>query len=260
MNPTSDCSKISTLEYRKLCQALSRPPSGTMESSLTGHKDTDLIILSELDDKDLINYCTADVYANNLCNTSDFWKNKTVEKYGNILGSGKNIKKLYKGNSSWKEYYLWLSGILSGDKVMAAVIGLNNNRKDILNILKTIDIKDCILALKPVSIILPNNINLGPSDPSNPYSEPLINVLNHQVSDLLSLLYMSSIYKHINNVKTVNLFDVSKESSIPKEKLSQQTEFRIILERKLLERIIEFYKIDNPLKKLGIGIQQNNNN
>ena len=53
-----------------------------MEKFLTGYKDSDLIILSKLDDRDLLNICLANKYANRLCNNEDFWRARLIKNYG----------------------------------------------------------------------------------------------------------------------------------------------------------------------------------
>ena len=47
---------------------------------LTG-KDTDLIILSKLDDKTLLSFCSVNKYANRLCYNEDFWRNRLKERF-----------------------------------------------------------------------------------------------------------------------------------------------------------------------------------
>lgn len=61
---------------------------------LTGNKDTDFVILSQLDDRSLLNMCL--IYKDNkACNDETFWKRRTINKYGNV-----------KPQTSWKQYYL----------------------------------------------------------------------------------------------------------------------------------------------------------
>jgi len=63
-------------------------------------KDTDLIILSKLDDKDLFSTCLVNKAANKLCNNEDFWRNRFVSKYGEMAAKYKPEKR------SWKKHYL----------------------------------------------------------------------------------------------------------------------------------------------------------
>lgn len=70
-----------------------------MERSLTKIRDVDLKILSELDDRDLFNYCKTHKYGRELCNNEDFWRNRVESKFP---GAGK-IKST---DRTWKNYYL----------------------------------------------------------------------------------------------------------------------------------------------------------
>ena len=45
-------------------------------------KDTDLIILSKLDDRDLLNTCLVNKAANRLCEDENFWRNRFITRYG----------------------------------------------------------------------------------------------------------------------------------------------------------------------------------
>ena len=63
-------------------------------------KDTDLIILSKLDDKDLFSTCLVNKAANKLCNNEDFWRNRFVSKYGELAAKYKPV------NRSWRNHYL----------------------------------------------------------------------------------------------------------------------------------------------------------
>jgi hypothetical protein len=64
---------------------------------LTNGKDTDLLILEKLNDRDLINICLANKSANKLCNNDDFWRNRFLQKWGYFDKSE---------NRSWKNLYL----------------------------------------------------------------------------------------------------------------------------------------------------------
>lgn len=70
-----------------------------MERSLTKIRDVDLKILSELSDRDLLNFCKTHKYGNDLCNNEDFWRNRVEIKF---LGASQ-----YKSpNRTWKNFYL----------------------------------------------------------------------------------------------------------------------------------------------------------
>ncbi len=65
--------------------------------TLTGIKDVDFKILSELGDRDLLHFCTVDKYANKLCQDEGFWRRRFYQ----------NIGEPHKpGNITWRNYYL----------------------------------------------------------------------------------------------------------------------------------------------------------
>ena len=66
------------------------------DKTFTGIKDVDMIILSNLDDRDLLTKCTLNKYVNKLCNDENFWRNRFLAKYG----------VLPQIDTSWKRYYL----------------------------------------------------------------------------------------------------------------------------------------------------------
>lgn len=70
-----------------------------MERSLTKIRDVDLKILSELDDRDLLNYCRTHKYGNELCNNEDFWRNRVQIKFP-------GAEKIKSPNMNWKIFYL----------------------------------------------------------------------------------------------------------------------------------------------------------
>lgn len=73
----------------------------------TGHQDTDLIILNQLNDKDLLNFCRVSKYARKLCQNEDLWRNRFVSKYG-----------FYKITRTWKNFYLSILIYLNSNKEM----------------------------------------------------------------------------------------------------------------------------------------------
>jgi len=50
--------------------------------SLTGDKQSDLLILQQLSDKDLVNACKSSKYIRSLCQDDKFWLNRIVNKFG----------------------------------------------------------------------------------------------------------------------------------------------------------------------------------
>jgi hypothetical protein len=49
---------------------------------LTGLKDTDFIVLSNLNDRDLLSVCLVNKNINKLCKDENFWRNRFISKYG----------------------------------------------------------------------------------------------------------------------------------------------------------------------------------
>ena len=73
----------------------------------TGNKNLDLMILGNLDDKDLFNVCIVNKYANNLCQNELFWKNRFIQKFGDKASQYKPA------NRNWKNHYLKVVSDLS---------------------------------------------------------------------------------------------------------------------------------------------------
>lgn len=112
--------KIDSPEYRDILYKLqntkiSLPPLSTSKSThssasspssktLTEVKDVDLLILSELDDRDLFNMCLVNKYANKLCQNEDFWKNRFMTKFGSTAQKHSSRFKLR--NVTWRNTYL----------------------------------------------------------------------------------------------------------------------------------------------------------
>lgn len=73
-----------------------------MEPVLTGQKDVNLKILSDLDDKSLLKFCITNTVANKFCSKHDteLWRNRLVKKYGEDAARYKSPDK------SWKQFYL----------------------------------------------------------------------------------------------------------------------------------------------------------
>ena len=65
--------------------------------SLSQIKDVDQKILSELDDKSLLEFCKTNRYGSELCKDEKFWKNRFIYKFGRF---DKNPDR------SWKDFYL----------------------------------------------------------------------------------------------------------------------------------------------------------
>jgi hypothetical protein len=67
--------------------------------NFTGAKDTDFIILQELDDTSLMNFCLVNKYAASLCNDENFWMNRIIKFHG------KNALRLKKAKDSYRNLY-----------------------------------------------------------------------------------------------------------------------------------------------------------
>jgi hypothetical protein len=73
--------------------------SDKIERSLTKIVDVDLKILSELDDRSLLTFCTVSKYGRELCRNESLWEKRINSKYPDSL--------LFKQTgSTWREYYL----------------------------------------------------------------------------------------------------------------------------------------------------------
>ena len=70
-----------------------------MERSLSKIRDVDLKILSELDDRDLLNFCKTGKYGNELCNNENFWRVRVQTKFP-------AASKIKLPSRSWKNFYL----------------------------------------------------------------------------------------------------------------------------------------------------------
>jgi hypothetical protein len=64
---------------------------------VTLNKDTDLLILSRLDDNGLFSICLTNKYFNRLCKNEDLWRNRVQSRFS-INGK--------KENETWKIFYL----------------------------------------------------------------------------------------------------------------------------------------------------------
>lgn len=95
---------------------------------LTGTKYLDYKILNDLNDKDLINYCSVNSQAKKICNDQDFWYNRIITKFPylplNIIDKYVNI---YEG--IWSEYYIDIRRALTNPNLYLTG-GANNGRFD----------------------------------------------------------------------------------------------------------------------------------
>ena len=263
MDPSNlNCSQVGSLEYRRLCQTLSLSPAlnRRLSSTFTGNPATDILILQELPDENLTSVCSVDNYINNLCNNESFWLNRTLDRYGDQLGSGIEIKEKYiPDGTSWKEYYIWLAGLLEGSPEAAAVIANDHNRDDLKILLGLEDAPPSAPSGLKIPVYINDNLrgflsegNFGPSDPSNPWSVPLkdyISAVSTGISTREMLTGLFSFYIKVNKLlnkgvistdplmykwfgDTFNTIKSSDPSFDPKQfkynKVSKITRFNII--------------------------------
>lgn len=69
--------------------------------AFTGIKDVDLTILSNLNDKDLLNVCSTNKYVYDICKREDsFWKNRFIKRFG------KHASEYKPEERTWKNHYM----------------------------------------------------------------------------------------------------------------------------------------------------------
>lgn len=76
---------------------------------LTGHKDTDLLVLSRLNDENLLNTCLANKAINKVCQNESFWKSRFISVFDNKYNvePGYDYPSKYKKDSeTWRNFYL----------------------------------------------------------------------------------------------------------------------------------------------------------
>lgn len=71
----------------------------------TGNKDTDIKVLSYLNDKDLCSIFQINKSISLLDKNEMFWMNRVWQKYGTFLKSLQTVKEKYLNGKTWKEYY-----------------------------------------------------------------------------------------------------------------------------------------------------------
>lgn len=115
MNPEDFVDDL-TDEYRLLYDIVHVPfqsRDNPSPKSFTGLPSTDVMILEQLSDEDLLSTCMVNHYVNDLCRNEYFWMRRTVDKYGKVLGDATTIAEKYKPASvTWKDYYIWITDIL----------------------------------------------------------------------------------------------------------------------------------------------------
>lgn len=76
------------------------PKTSQVKNSLTSIRDIDLKILSELNDRDLFQFCLVNKNANELCRNEHFWRNRFVNRFGSEAAKYKPTQRI------WRNHYL----------------------------------------------------------------------------------------------------------------------------------------------------------
>ena len=93
------------------------------EVALSGIKDVDYIILQNLSDQDLGNFCRVNKEARKLCTDDTFWRNRTMKRFSSVISQDVLIKNKEANFKTWREYYINLVDFL--EKIyMGFLIGL----------------------------------------------------------------------------------------------------------------------------------------
>jgi hypothetical protein len=74
--------------------------------SLTGNKETDMLILLDLEDEDLKSFCSVNKQANKICQDPIFWMNKLIRKFSIAPEKVNRLKKYL--NLSTKDLYIYI--------------------------------------------------------------------------------------------------------------------------------------------------------
>ena len=109
---------------------------------LTGNRNVDMLILSKLEDVDLVNVCKVNKIANDLCNDQGFWMNKILNKFPEV---GLKTLKRYKRDRTWSEYYIDDLRLINRNNAQEYLhSGSLNGRLDYVMIAKSLgaDIRD----------------------------------------------------------------------------------------------------------------------
>jgi hypothetical protein len=76
---------------------------GQLEKALTGQKDADLLIMTNLDDETLLSFCLANRSASLLCKDESFWRSRFINKYGKPPFDVSNWRRVYLKSISYLE-------------------------------------------------------------------------------------------------------------------------------------------------------------
>lgn len=112
-------------------------------------RDTDLIILSKLNDKDLLSICLVNKAANKLCNYENFWRNRFINKYGEFASNKHNKPE----ERSWKKHYLQVVF----DLERFSIEKFSSPKKFFHYILWADNLENSYYIKEPIDFILSNN-------------------------------------------------------------------------------------------------------
>lgn len=104
--------------WKELFIEISRKEKETKEEktkTLTGIKDVDLLIMSELSDKELGKFCQLNSYTKGLCKDDNFWRRRTLKRFTQVLKEETLIKNKEANFTSWREYYINLVDFMEKD-------------------------------------------------------------------------------------------------------------------------------------------------
>ena len=91
---------------------------------ITGNKETDFIVLSNLNDDDLARLCSVNKYTRDLCRDENFWMNRTIKRFNRFstnINSDRN-----KLGMTWKGFYFYLISAL--EHIYHSIYGIEQFR------------------------------------------------------------------------------------------------------------------------------------
>lgn len=122
----------------------------------SGNREVDKLIMYNLTDEDLQNFCQTNKYVEKLCKDDKFWMNRTLQKYSFLIpyeykkDGIRFITENYLGNNNWRYYYTWLTG-MKNNPGEAFLVALTHNRKDVYDVLVNEVLNDRNLRKGPIS-------------------------------------------------------------------------------------------------------------
>jgi len=147
---------------------------------LTGRKDINMKILNDLDDKDLVNICQVNRKANEICRDQVFWMNRVFSRFPQV---DRDKLRNNKGDRSWSDYYIYYLRKLNNKMLVPSrqLVLVTDNMKSFFK-----------------------NANLGPSNPNDPNSTHLNDILSVGVNSVITtemLISLFNIYACINKME-----------------------------------------------------------